>query len=152
MNLELQGKVALITGGTKGIGAGTAEVLAQEGGNLILNFRSDEEGSIRFAKELADKYHIEVLAHKADVRFDDQVEVMFDKAIDHFGHIDILVNVAGGKVASKNFDEKMPNEWFDDIDSCLTPVYLTCRRFIEEAKEIYKNRATYRKCFCQECF
>ena len=59
MNLELQGKVALITGGTKGIGAGTAEVLAQEGCNLILNFRSDEEGSIRFAKELADKYHID---------------------------------------------------------------------------------------------
>lgn len=139
MDLGLKGQVALITGGTKGIGAGTARVLANEGCNLILNYRSDKEGSESFAKELAAEYNVDVMAYQADVRYEDQVNAMFDEALKHFGYIDILVNVAGGKVASKNFEEKMPDEWFDDIEACLTPVYLTCRRFVEEAKKIERT-------------
>ena len=52
MNLQLTDKIAIITGGTRGIGAGIARVLAAEGVHLALAYRSDTEGALRFTREL----------------------------------------------------------------------------------------------------
>ena len=52
MDLGLKGKVAIITGGAKGIGRGCSEILAQEGANLVINYRSDPENAEKVAKEL----------------------------------------------------------------------------------------------------
>ena len=67
MNLQLTDKIAIITGGTRGIGAGIARVLAAEGVHLALAYRSDTEGALRFTRELTEQYGIQAHAIKADV-------------------------------------------------------------------------------------
>ena len=94
MDLGLKNKVAIITGGTKGIGGGAAEVLAKEGCNLALVYRSDDEGSIAFCNYLKDEYKIDVLPVKADVTSAQAREEIWEKTFEHFKTVDILINNA----------------------------------------------------------
>ena len=62
MDLGFRGKTVIITGATKGIGAGITEVFAQEGANLVINYRSDNEGSsTKFIEDIKAKYENGVL-------------------------------------------------------------------------------------------
>lgn len=90
---KLEGKVALITGASRGIGQGIAQAFAQEGAALILAAR-DSEALNRIA-ELMAKSGADVLAVTADVTDEGQVKDSFDKAVERFGRLDILVNNAG---------------------------------------------------------
>jgi NAD(P)-dependent dehydrogenase (short-subunit alcohol dehydrogenase family) len=90
---KLDGKVALITGGNKGIGKGIAEGLATEGAPLVLTARGQRDLQ-RTADELSSRGH-RVLAIAADVTDERQVEDLFRKTMEHFGRLDILVNNAG---------------------------------------------------------
>ena len=96
MDLGLKGKVAIVTGGAKGIGSGISEVLAEEGCNLIIDYRSDPEYSEKFAMDLAQRCGVRILAIQADVSAAEQVDKLFEAAFKEFGTIDILVNNAGG--------------------------------------------------------
>ena len=58
MDLELKGKVAVVTGGRQGLGAAICEILAAEGVNVIVNYRSEEENVKAFIEELNKKYNI----------------------------------------------------------------------------------------------
>jgi NAD(P)-dependent dehydrogenase (short-subunit alcohol dehydrogenase family) len=88
----LEGKVALITGASKGIGSGIAGVFAEEGAKVVLAARSSQTGE--FARELSAKgYH--VLAVPMDVTNRDSIRAALDRAVKEFGTIDILVNNAG---------------------------------------------------------
>ena len=62
MNLQLTDKIAIITGGTRGIGAGIARVLASEGVHLALAYRSDTERALQFTRELTAQYGIQAYA------------------------------------------------------------------------------------------
>jgi NAD(P)-dependent dehydrogenase (short-subunit alcohol dehydrogenase family) len=90
---KLDGKVALITGGNKGIGKGIAKGLAAEGASLVLTARGVEELT-RTADELAARCCL-VLAVAADVTDERQVRDVFAKALQRFGRLDLLVNNAG---------------------------------------------------------
>ncbi len=112
--MELEGKSAIVTGGTRGIGRAVALKLAEEGCNVAINYRkSDKE-----AKELVEaikKMGRDALAVKADVSSFNDAEKMFDEVSKKFGHIDILVNNAG-----INWDGviwKMSEEQFDTVIS-----------------------------------
>lgn len=90
MNLELNGKTALITGASKGIGLALAHVLADEGCNLHLAARNGE--AMEAAKvEIEAKYPVKVTVHALDLSSSEAMEKLADDA----GHIDILVNNAG---------------------------------------------------------
>ncbi|KOS05742.1 3-ketoacyl-ACP reductase [Flavobacterium akiainvivens] len=91
---KLNGKVALVTGSSKGIGAVTAIVLAENGAKVIVNYN----GSKNAAEEVVEKIKAfggEAIALKADVSKETEVENLFNEAIAAFGKLDILINNAG---------------------------------------------------------
>jgi len=92
--MKLQGKVALVTGSSRGIGKATAIRLAKEGAKVVVNYIKDEKAATQVVNEIK-KLGGEVIAVKADVSNEEQVKNMIKTAIDKFGKIDILVNNAG---------------------------------------------------------
>ncbi len=93
MTDKLKGKVALITGASKGIGKGIARAFAGEGCSLVITSRSAEE--LQRAADEATALGIEVVTHVADVADEKQMQPAFDLATERFGRLDILVNNAG---------------------------------------------------------
>ena len=87
-------KVALITGGTRGIGKAIAIKFAKNGYNLVLNYVSDRTNLEELENEFKE-YNIEVLFIKTDVSNFEDCENMAKQAIAKFGKIDVLVNNAG---------------------------------------------------------
>ena len=90
----LQGKCAVITGASRGIGREIALQFAKEGANIVLNYRSSEEEALELKKEL-DKLGSNTLTIKADVSNFDEAENLIKEAKNTFGKVDILVNNAG---------------------------------------------------------
>ena len=91
--MKLKGKVAIITGASKGIGKCIAETFAREGCNLTIASRHFDE--ISAAAEELKKYNVDVLPIKCDVSNPSEVKEMVKKTVGHFKKIDILVNNAG---------------------------------------------------------
>jgi 3-hydroxybutyrate dehydrogenase len=87
----LQGKTALVTGSTSGIGLGIAKALAKQGANIVLNGFGDAEGP---QKEIA-ALGVKVAYHGADMSKAGEIEAMMKFAADTFGRVDVLVNNAG---------------------------------------------------------
>ena len=93
MDLELTGKVAVVTGGSRGIGKAIARSLANEGCNVVLISRT-KESNVAAASELATQTGRRVMAFEADTGDDAAVRSMVASVIAEFGRIDILVNCA----------------------------------------------------------
>ena len=92
--LNLSGKVALVTGSTRGIGRATAEKLAQAGASVVITGRSEDRAS-EVAKEINEKTGSETFAVGMDLGIRESVEEAFNKITERFGGVDILVNNAG---------------------------------------------------------
>lgn len=91
---KLTGKVAVVTGASKGIGAAIAERLGSEGASVVVNYASDRAGAERVAKKI-EAAGGRALIVQADVSKKTDVDRLFKQTKDNFGHIDILVNNAG---------------------------------------------------------
>jgi 3-oxoacyl-[acyl-carrier protein] reductase len=94
MDLGLKGKVALVTGGSKGIGKAVARALAQEGARVSICAR-DKRQLEEAAKQLADETRAEVFAVAGDLTRPADVQHIVDATVQRFGRIDVLVNNAG---------------------------------------------------------
>jgi 3-oxoacyl-[acyl-carrier protein] reductase len=90
---ELAGKVAIVTGASKGIGAGIAKSLAKAGASVVVNYASSREGADRIVAEIENAGG-KTVAVKADISNIADVEKMFDKTVSVFGRLDVLVNNA----------------------------------------------------------
>ncbi len=101
-HIDLTGKVAIVTGGTKGIGNGIATAMAQAGANVVVVSRSQADCD-KVAKELS-RFGQETLPVSADVTKIASIQNVVDKATARFGRIDILVNNAGAVLARKAED------------------------------------------------
>ena len=88
----LEGKVALVTGGSKGIGRATCMALAKAGANIVVNYSSDSASADAVVKEIGSQSAITV---KADAGSIEGAETMVKATLDHFGSIDVLVANAG---------------------------------------------------------
>ena len=93
MNASLKGKVALVTGGTSGIGKAAALALADTGAKVVVSGRREEEG--RAVEQAIKKIGGEALFVKADVSREADVKALVDKAIATFGRLDFAFNNAG---------------------------------------------------------
>ena len=93
-NLKLAGKVAIVTGSSKGIGAAIAKGLAAEGAMVVVNYASDASGAERVVSEIERADGI-ALAVGANVASSKEVDALFCRTLEAFGRIDILVNNAG---------------------------------------------------------
>ncbi len=114
MELNLKGKVALITGGSKGIGLATAENLVKEGARVAICARN-ESG----LQEAAEKIYVstgkDIFTIVADVSKESDCKKAVDETFAHYGRLDILVNNAG-TAFSKPFEEVTFEDWKQDLD------------------------------------
>jgi len=105
---RLQGRVAIVTGASRGIGRATALALARQGAKIVVNYRSDEARAKQLVEEIRGISGFAV-GCQADVSDRIAVERMVGRSIDEFGHVDILVNNAGileGEGSLLKFDER----------------------------------------------
>ncbi|MFC4409621.1 SDR family NAD(P)-dependent oxidoreductase [Chungangia koreensis] len=114
MDLGLTGKVALITGGSKGIGLQTAINLAKEGVKVAICARNEENLNAA-AERIKAETGEEVLTIVADVRNEADCQKAVNEAAEKYGQFDILVNNAGTSQA-KPFDSVDTDLWRDDLD------------------------------------
>ena len=104
-------KVALITGGTRGIGKAIAKIFSSKGYNLVLNYVSENTDIKKLEDEI--KNNNEILFVRANVSKFDEAEELVKKAIEKFGRIDVLVNNAG--ITRDNLIMRMKEEDFDNV-------------------------------------
>lgn len=113
MDLGLQGKVAIVTGGSEGIGRATAVVLAREGASVVIGAR--RQGPLDEAKAEVEATGGACVAVSMDVTSDADCERLVNAAVEHFGGVDILINNAGqsssGRIESHDIET-----WAVDID------------------------------------
>lgn len=95
MDLGLKGKVALVTGGGTGIGAGICEALAQEGVNVAINWIIGKDSVSAFSTELSRKYGTDCRPFYANICIPAELDSMVRDVVAAYGRIDILVNNAG---------------------------------------------------------
>ena len=107
MDLQLKGKVAVITGGAKGIGKGIAECLAGEGVNVVINYRSDPENAAKVEKDFTEKYGVGVLMVQGDAGLQETIDRVFDEAKSKFGRVDILINNAQSLPPSASVEDTL---------------------------------------------
>ena len=123
--MSLKGKVALVTGASRGIGRAVALALAAAGAQVAVNFVNRRDAAMAVKKEIQ-VLGQESLLVRADVAAKQDVERMISHVFDHFGRIDILVNNAtlhrGGKV------HRLPeSDWESVMDSCLKGAFHCCQ-------------------------
>lgn len=121
---ELRGRVALITGASKGLGRSMAMALGEAGADIVMVAR----GPVKLAeaeKDVADM-GVRTLTVAADVTVPEDVDKMVSQALAKFGKIDILVNNVGTYVG-KPIEESTTEDWFNLINTNLTSTYLCCR-------------------------
>ncbi len=129
----LEGKVALITGASQGLGRALALAFAREGARVVVNARSEE--SVRPIAGEVEEAGGEGLAVAADVSKDSDVKRLVDETVERFGRIDVLVNNAGllgPRVAIADYPE---DEWRRVIDANLTGPFLVSRAAIPHLSE-----------------
>ncbi len=129
----IEGKVALITGASRGIGAATAVYFAKAGAIVVINYKQREEEA-RKVGEQVEKEGAKFLLVKADVASKTDVERMVKKVLENFGRIDILVNNAGiwtyGEIGN------MPEEvWDETMNVNLKGVYYVTNAVVPIMKE-----------------
>src|SRR6266508_1211501 len=126
--MNLKGKTAIVTGGTRGIGLGIAKALVQEGANVSIGARKEEEIS-RAARALNELGAGRAVGFVCDVRDYVQVNALFEQTMSEFDGLDILINNAGiGVFAS---DEKTsPEDFRAVLETNLFGVFYCCHRAI----------------------
>jgi len=95
MGSGLTGRVALVTGGIRGIGAAISEELASEGATIAAGFSGNVERAEQFAKEFADRFSASVSTHRGNVASPDDCRRVVNEVLEQHGRLDILINNAG---------------------------------------------------------
>ncbi|APZ92542.1 3-oxoacyl-[acyl-carrier-protein] reductase [Fuerstiella marisgermanici] len=123
--MSLEGRVALVTGGSRGIGRGIVEALAGDGAKVAFVYNSNSAAADEVVASMKEAGH-EVMAIQADVRSKDAADKVIADVVEAWGSIDILVNNAGiirdGLLAMMDADQ-----WQDVIDTNLTSVFNFCQ-------------------------
>jgi len=92
--ISLKGKNVLITGGSRGLGAGIAHAFAKEGANVLVNYVSDEASAVNVAAEISDKYGVKADIVQGDVGVGENCVRIVKKCIALFGGVDVIVSNA----------------------------------------------------------
>ncbi len=111
MNL-LQGKVAIITGASRGIGSGIAKVFAEQGANVAFTYSSSVESALALESEL-NALGIKAKGYQSNAANFDEAQKLVDDVIAEFGTIDVLINNAG--ITKDNLLMRMSEEDFDKV-------------------------------------
>jgi 3-oxoacyl-[acyl-carrier protein] reductase len=125
--MKLEGKVAIVTGASSGIGRATAYALAMEGAGVTVNYRQNRDSAEEVVGDIQ-KSGGKAIAQQGDISRDDDVNKMVQKTIDEFGRIDILVNNAAISQAFRSsFQDSKEADWRAEIDTTLIGTLFCCR-------------------------
>ena len=124
----LQDKIAVITGGGRGIGRAIAQAYAREGAHLVLAAR--DVVALQETRALVAEYQRDVLVIPLDLRQEESVQVLAEQALAHFGHVDILVNNSGIAGPTAPLWEISPEQWRETLEVDLIGPYLCCHAFL----------------------
>ncbi|WP_340152307.1 3-oxoacyl-[acyl-carrier-protein] reductase [uncultured Marivirga sp.] len=135
MTKLLEGKTALITGASKGIGKSIAEKYAEQGANVAFTFLSSVEKGQALEKELTDAYGVKVKGYRSDASNFQAAEELIANVVSDFGSLDVLVNNAG--ITKDNLLMRMTEEMWDDVininlKSCFNTVKAANRTFMKQ--------------------
>ncbi len=132
-DLGLTGKIAIVTGGSDGLGRATAERLAAEGAKVVICARREEHLN-RAATDIATQTGGEVVGVRADMSKLADINNLVDFTINQFGGVDILVNNAG-KSSAAGLEEVDDIEWQEDLNLKVMAAVRSCRRVIPIMRE-----------------
>jgi 3-oxoacyl-[acyl-carrier protein] reductase len=138
VDLGFAGKVALVTGASRGLGKAVADLLASEGASVVIAAR-DPKALETAAGEIRERSRADVLFQATDVTLEDQVSTLVDRVIETFGRIDVLVANAGGPPASR-FETTELSDWKSGIDLGLLSTILLCRAVVPRMRERRSGR------------
>ena len=122
---KLSGRIAVVTGGSRGIGAAVAKGLGKEGATVVINYNHSQGEAESVVNEIKAMGSLAV-ALQADISDAEATKVFIEKALADFGKIDILVNNAG-ITRDKTFKKMSFEEWHKVIDTNLSSVFNTCK-------------------------
>ena len=131
--MKLEGRTALVTGGSRGIGRAIAIALAQEGADVAINFQSNEVAAAEVKEEIQRMGRRAVLA-RADVSDPVETSRMAEAVLKEFGHVDILVNNAG-VTSDKSFVNMDYDTWRKVLAINLDGVFNCTKVFIDQMVE-----------------
>lgn len=130
-NHSLKGRVALITGASRGLGKAMALALGEAGASLALVAR--DVAALKGTAELARKSGAEAEVFQTDVNDEQQVRQLERDVAGRFGHVDILINNAGINIRKPVVDFTL-EEWNSVLNTNLTSAFLMCRSFVPHMK------------------
>ena len=131
--LGLKGKIAVITGGSDGLGRATAERLAVEGAKVVICARREDHLQ-RVAKGIAARSGAEVVGIRADVSIASDIDELINATLEHFGGVDILINNAG-KSSAAGLEQVEDEEWQADLNLKVMAAVRACRRVVPIMRE-----------------
>lgn len=131
--MNLNGKAAIVTGGTKGIGRGIAEALVREGVNVCISSRHEAEieGAV---SDMGGLSEAQVVGAVCDVRDYDEVKALIDHTVAELGGVDILINNAGIGIFGK-VEEFAPEDFRAVLETNLCGVFYCCHEAIPQMKK-----------------
>jgi 3-oxoacyl-[acyl-carrier protein] reductase len=132
MDLKLNGRVAIVTGASYGIGKGIARGFAEEGVKLSICARGEEK--LRRVTGELEGMGAEVLPVVADVLNTEDIDRMVEQTLERYGHVDILVNNAGGMVRG-TFAEASDEDWAHGMGLNLFSYIRFCRKVVPSMRE-----------------
>jgi len=124
--LNLSGRVAIVTGGTRGIGRAIAERLAEAGAQVVVNYINDEAAAAQTADVLRGEYGVGALAIRADVGCLSGAEKLIEAAVEKFGRLDILICNAGLWEGTP-IEEMTEDVWDRVLEVNLKGTWTVCR-------------------------
>lgn len=130
---NLKGKVVVVTGSSKGIGATIAKELAKQGANVVINYNSSAAGAEKVVEEI-ESLGGTAISVKANVSNIEDAKSLIEQTIAHFGKVDILVNNAG-ITRDKTFKKMDDQAWYEVINTNLNSVYHTTSAVINHMLE-----------------
>lgn len=108
----MQGKTAIVTGASRGIGRAVALTLAEEGANIVINYAGNENAAAETAR-LCEKFGVQTLLVRGNVALSEDCSRLVEETVKAFGTVDILVNNAG--ITRDNILMRMSDEDFDQV-------------------------------------
>ena len=133
MSKKLEGKIALITGGSRGIGAAIAKRLAADGANVAITYSKGAEAAASVVKEI-ERAGRKAIAIQADAADADAVEAAVEKTVATFGRLDVLVNNAGTAIP-KTFEETTLEELDRLIDINVRGTFVTTQAALKQMND-----------------
>src|SRR6202163_3606077 len=133
MSKILEGKVALITGGSRGIGAAIAKRLAADGWNVAITYTKGADAAASVVKEI-ERAGRKAIAIQADAADADAVEAAVEKTVATFGRLDVLVNNAGTAIP-KTFEETTLEEMDRILAINVRGVFVTTQAALKHMKD-----------------